>query len=54
MKEKLHAVFVLTILFTFAPLILFPFFTGHDSIKESFQMWKEDLRTSLKILGVMK
>ena len=54
LKEKLHSVFVLSILIIFSPLILIPMSTEHDTIRESFEMWKEDLKMSLKILGVMK
>ena len=54
MKEKLYAVFVLFTLIVLSPLIMFPFVTGNESITESFQMWREDLKMSLKILGVAK
>ena len=54
MMGKLRAIGILMILIVFSPLILIPMSTEHDTIRESFQMWKEDLKMSLKILGVMK
>lgn len=50
MIDRIFVLFILLVLILFSPIILFPSLTDHGSIRESYQMWKEDLKMCMNTL----